>query len=304
MQSSWKTASLRCALHPPAAAPVLVDTPAGLRRAAAALARCNLLGFDTETKPVFDKGAPAEPPALLQIAGMRVNRPDDAGDDAGGSSSSSRSSNKENNSSSGSPLPAPPRQIPIPEDVYIFDLLQLLPAYATELSTALSPLLSSPDTRLLGVGIAPDLRALSRFYGRQVPCFAAPVRGVQELSGLGGSRARWGLRQLAAHYAGVPLPKRLARSNWARRPLRDAQLEYAARDARVALAIYRAAGSAAFSAAPQEVDLASDAVWVCRVCAREFYSRRQLRRACEESCGVVRSEEKKLTYKKSIDVRS
>jgi 3'-5' exonuclease len=284
LQSPWKTASFRCALYPPAAAPVLVDGPAALATAAFALGRCSLFGVDTETKPVFDKGAPAEPPALLQIAGMQVGGGAGYGGRDGG----------------GDGISSGPSVVTVPPTVYVFDLLRLVPEHPAKLSAVLSPLLSSPISLLLGVGIAADLRALSRSYGSEVPCFAARVRGVQDLSAVVGTRQKQGLRQLAEHFAGLQLPKRQARSNWARRPLRAAQLEYAANDARAALAIYRAAGPEVFTTPVQELDLSRDAVWVCRVCQREFYSRRALRRACEASCGVVRSEEKRLTYQKVL----
>jgi ribonuclease D len=46
------------------------------------------------------------------------------------------------------------------------------------------------------------------------------------------------LAALTEHLFGLPLDKSLQRSNWRRRPLTRAQIEYAARDARMALQVY------------------------------------------------------------------
>jgi len=46
------------------------------------------------------------------------------------------------------------------------------------------------------------------------------------------------LAALSEHLFGLPLDKRFQKSNWRRRPLTRAQIEYAALDARVALMVY------------------------------------------------------------------
>ncbi len=116
--------------------PVLVDTPAGIATAAAALAPCTLLGLDTETKPQFKRAAPPSAPALLQVAGMRS------------------------------------RTCPVPTTVYLFDLQALLPAHGAALSSALAAPLADPGTTLLGVGLCDDLLDLSHFHGGSCAAFA------------------------------------------------------------------------------------------------------------------------------------
>ncbi len=52
------------------------------------------------------------------------------------------------------------------------------------------------------------------------------------------SLASYSLASVSEHLLGLPLDKSLQNSNWRRRPLTRAQLEYAARDARVTLQVY------------------------------------------------------------------
>lgn len=274
LPSPWKTPSFRAALYPEHTRPVLVDGAAGLAAAAQALAPCTLLGVDTETKPRFRKGEPPERPSLLQIAGMPAGGAPAAG---GGAA-----------------------VVAVPRTVYVFDLPALVPAHADALSRALEPLLAGPGSLLLGVGIAADLRALARHYGGAVAALRGPARGVLDLSAVVGDRRRRGLRALAADYAGLALSKRQSRSDWSRRPLRPAQLQYAANDARAALAVYRAAGPDVFTGGVAELDLGVVDVWACRVCGRRFDSRRAMRTSCVDTCGMLPSEEKSLSFRTTV----
>lgn len=206
-----------------------VDTAEGLVAAAAALATCDVLGVDTETRPKFVPGSVANPTALLQVAGMRWGEAGPEGDVAAA------------------------RDAP----VYVFDLLALLPDVDTgcgsELSRLLAPLLASPDKKLLGVGIAQDLKEFAQHYKHVVPCLSKTVHGVIDLGFVrceGGGRTRQGLRSLVAKYTGFRIDKKLVLSDWAARPLPSGQVEYAANDARAALMVYFGAGVDAFVGKP------------------------------------------------------
>lgn len=264
-----------------------------LQHAADVLSSCDLFGLDTETRPRFDATLPAQPPSLLQLAGVRRE-----GDD-------------------------------FSVDVFIFDLLQLLRPGAIlwenpqpskpvpsstirhsrsniissvshissrdatpcsvesvkELDKALSEIFSDEKRLKVGVGIAGDLKTLGQHYGNDCSCFALPVQGVLDISPVVGDTQVWGLRRLAAHFLGVTISKRTARSNWGRRPLQERQLEYAANDALLSAAIFLTAGRSAFRAQEVCIDLSSHVLWVCKICGEERYSKRELlNRVCDVTC--------------------
>lgn len=243
---------------PPPKKVVLVDSGAALTDAHEALSACNVLGLDTETQPRFKVGVAANPPALLQIAGMRIGSAAAGGDEAVA------------------------RDAP----VYVFDLLTLLPTqqegWAPQFSRILAPLLASPETLLLGVGIEQDLCELARHYGSRVPCLLEVARGVVDL-GSAKCKGGQGLRRLLAEYAGFRLVKSQATSNWAKRPLSTKQLAYAANDARAALMVYTGAGSAAFNGKPGDVACGEVAIAECRFCGSRGLKAAAVE--CKKDCG-------------------
>lgn len=115
-------------------------------------------------------------------------------------------------------------QIALPADDGIEILLvdPLVPG----MTAALAPLLS--DARVLKIMHSPseDLIALRQACG-EVP---RPLFDTQAAAALAGVGAGMGYQKLVAEIAGVDLPKGETRSDWMRRPLSPAQLEYAADD--------------------------------------------------------------------------
>ena len=71
----------------------------------------------------------------------------------------------------------------------------------------------------------------------------SPMYDTQVAAGLAGTGAGMGYQKLVEQVTGVVLPKGETRSDWLRRPLSDAQLEYAADDVRHLDALYEATAS-------------------------------------------------------------
>lgn len=231
------------ALLPPLPPPsvVFVDTPAGVANAFAALAACNVFGFDTEAPVLFVPGAAPQPPAILQIAGVAVE---------GGATAYVPSG-------SAAFVAAP---------VFLFDLLALLPRYGAEFSRGMAGLLEDADKVLLGVGLRDDFVDLARFYGEAVPCFAGVVRGVVDIGYVTGEVKNHGLSRIAARFGGVRIVKgKMQKSNWARRPLSTQQIVYAANDARAALVAFGGAGIGMFKKMG-EFCVGTVVVWECGEC--------------------------------------
>ncbi|KDO18065.1 hypothetical protein SPRG_16427 [Saprolegnia parasitica CBS 223.65] len=158
------------------------------------LRKALLVGLDSETRPVFRKGAPRQPVSLLQIA-MR-----DAASAA--------------------------------ETVFILDLLALPKANVT---TVLAELLASTTCTKIGQGFESDLKDLDD---------ALVVHNYIEATDLArltlGHTALISLQKLTYMALGRRLTKSQQKSNWNLRPLKPAQLTYAALDAAVLLQIYDA----------------------------------------------------------------
>lgn len=248
---------------PPPPDAVVVNTLSGLREALAGLSQCNVFGMDTETRPVFVCGAPPEPPALLQIAGMWL-------EDPGGHAAPG-----------GEPWDS---SAVVPERVYLFDLLHLLPRFGDEFEMGLGGLMREPGRLFLGVGIVEDLRLLARAYGGCMPFLLGGLSDVQDIGFLQEEAARCNLRRLLARFAGYKLVKAQSTSNWARRPLTEAQILYATNDARAALMVYVSAGAEAFSSQPAEVNVGSVEIWACMVCGGRYLSfgKTKCQAACEK----------------------
>lgn len=104
------------------------------------------------------------------------------------------------------------------------------------MAAALAPLLA--DTAVLKVMHSPseDLIAFRHACG-EVP---RPLFDTQHAAALAGVGAGLGYQKLVAEITGVALPKGETRSDWLRRPLSAAQLEYAADDVRHLFALHDA----------------------------------------------------------------
>jgi ribonuclease D len=110
-------------------------------------------------------------------------------------------------------------QVSTPEETLLFDPL------VTDPSTALRPPLEDPETLVVMHGADYDLRLLDRDLGIRVRGLfdtqvAASLLGAPSL----------GLAALLETHLGVSLSKEHQRADWARRPLPEAYLEYAAAD--------------------------------------------------------------------------
>jgi hypothetical protein len=167
---------------------IVAETKAGMARAAVALRGVTLLGFDTESRPVFQTGTKGNGPHLVQLASA--------------------------------------------------DTAVLFPLTGNTLPTLLRELLEDARIAKVGFGIKGDHRALQAKLGMR-------LRGGIELSGLVqalGFKQRVGLQSAVAVVLGqhVAKSKRITTSNWAARPLRPAQIAYAADDAMASLRVYLA----------------------------------------------------------------
>jgi ribonuclease D len=154
---------------------VLVDTGADRDKAMADLMNERVAGFDTETRPAFQKGQ-SYLPCLAQVATAK--------------------------------------------SVYLFRLAH------GNFSHELTALLQSPVIVKSGVAIADDLRQLKALFGFEEQRIVDPGL-VARRHGL----AQTGLRNLAAIFLGIRIPKGNRTSNWAAHRLNAAQITYAATDA-------------------------------------------------------------------------
>lgn len=112
-------------------------------------------------------------------------------------------------------------QISTMEATFIVDPL------AFDVSSYLKPALEDPATQILMHGAGYDLRLLRRDLGiRVTSLFDTQV--VASLTGEPGV----GLQALLEKYLGVRVSKKFQRADWARRPLTDEMIDYAASDTR------------------------------------------------------------------------
>ncbi len=100
---------------------------------------------------------------------------------------------------------------------------------------ALVPLLSDPAVLKVMHSASEDLVAFRHACG----VLPAPLFDTQIAAALAGTGAGMGYQKLVQAVTGVTLAKGETRSDWLRRPLSDAQLEYAADDVRHLHAIHR-----------------------------------------------------------------
>jgi ribonuclease D len=111
-------------------------------------------------------------------------------------------------------------------DVFVVDVL------ATGVEP-LRPLLESPVTKMVAHNARFD-EAVLRGAGVRAEGLIDTLR----MSRMALTLASHSLASLSEHLFGLPIDKSLQKSNWRRRPLTRAQIEYAALDARMALLVY------------------------------------------------------------------
>ena len=97
----------------------------------------------------------------------------------------------------------------------------------------LRPLLESPDVRMAAHNARFDEAVL-----REAGVRAGGLIDTLRMSRMALALGSHSLASLSEHLFGLPLDKRFQSSNWRRRPLTRAQIEYAALDARMALLVY------------------------------------------------------------------
>jgi ribonuclease D len=119
-------------------------------------------------------------------------------------------------------------QLAVPGDVVLVD--PLVPGMAD----ALRPLLVDPRVTKLMHSASEDLQALQR----GCDALPAPLFDTQVAAALCGLGSGLGYQKLVEMVTGVALAKGETRSDWLRRPLSDAQREYAADDVRYLHAIH------------------------------------------------------------------
>jgi ribonuclease D len=119
-------------------------------------------------------------------------------------------------------------QLAVPGDVVLVD--PLVPGMAD----ALRPLLVDPAVTKLMHSASEDLQALQRGCG----ALPSPLFDTQVAAALCGLGSGLGYQKLVEMVTGVVLAKGETRSDWLRRPLSDAQREYAADDVRHLHAIH------------------------------------------------------------------
>ena len=161
---------------------VLINEQEGLEEAIAQLQQEEVLGFDTETRPVFSKGK-SYPPSLIQLA----------------------ASNK----------------------VYIFQLRHV------PLDENLVQIFSNPNIIKAGIAVHDDIRELKKI-------FAFQPAGMLDLSQVArhNKLETHGLRNMAANFFGIRIPKGERCSNWANKTLTKKQMLYAATDAWIGRELY------------------------------------------------------------------
>lgn len=162
---------------------ILISTVAQAKKALLELKEETVLGFDTETRPSFQKGE-SYFPSLLQLA--------------------------------------------TPEKAYLFRVQDF------EWPDELMHLLENPDVLKVGVAIKDDAKALQKMRDYT-------PRGFVDISYEARLRdfESEGLRALVAILLRERLLKGSKVTNWSRRVLTDAQLQYAATDAVASLLVYQ-----------------------------------------------------------------
>ncbi len=139
-------------------------------------------------------------------------------------------------------------QLATVDRAFLLDVPALIAACPSHLDACLSALMGEPRLLKLGYGLRGDLlkvRAAHASLGSLAPDRVQPAADLaggqrNEASGgqSGGEATAGGLSQLVAETLGRPLDKQMRMTNWERRPLVAAQIEYAALDAHCLVLVY------------------------------------------------------------------
>ena len=127
-------------------------------------------------------------------------------------------------------------QIALPGDGGGAPTVLLVDPLAEGMCAALAPILSDPATTKIMHSASEDLVALGHACG----ALPAPLFDTQVAAALAGLGAGLGYQKLVQQVEGTVLAKGETRSDWLRRPLSPAQLEYAADDVRHLHALHAA----------------------------------------------------------------
>ncbi|NNM33259.1 MAG: ribonuclease D, partial [Gemmatimonadetes bacterium] len=112
-------------------------------------------------------------------------------------------------------------QLSTPKQTWILDPLEL------DLSPYLRPVFENPDVEVVMHGAAYDLRLIRRDLSIEL----TGLRDTQVAASLLGEPSV-GLQALLERHLGVRVSKKHQRADWARRPLTDEMIDYAASDTR------------------------------------------------------------------------
>lgn len=181
---------------------IFVDSMESLQRAASILLSADIVGLDTETKPVFRKGGKPNPVALLQISSREHSF--------------------------------------IFDLLYFGDRTSLVHYHHSRdvMFSVFATLFLDPCILKVGMQFGQDLQQL--YHNYPDPCFAR-MEAYLEVTDLfhyifeGYSLPS--LKKLVRYCTGMKLNKTCQRSDWSRRPLNVKQLSYAALDAHVLISI-------------------------------------------------------------------
>ena len=152
--------------------------------AAAELSKYSCLGFDTESKPCFNKGESSTGPHLIQISSL--------------------------------------------EKAYLF------PTKFPETIDAINQVLSNPNIKKVGFGLTNDRKILKGKFGITLESAEELSTKVKRFAGV---KENVGARAAVAMFFQQRLSKGAQTSNWAKFPLQEHQIKYAADDAYAALCI-------------------------------------------------------------------
>ncbi len=136
------------------------------------------------------------------------------------------------------------------------DGILLVDPLAPGITAALAPVLADPSVLKIMHSASEDLVALKHSCG-VVP---APLFDTQIAAAIAGIAAGMGYQRLVQDALGVALAKGETRSDWLRRPLSDAQLDYAADDVRHLFALHDALAG--------QLELLGRSAWLAEDCAR------------------------------------
>ena len=140
------------------------------------------------------------------------------------------------------------------------DGILLVDALAPGMTAALAPLLADPGVLKLMHSPSEDLVAFQHACGT----LPAPLFDTQAAAALVGLGAGLGYQTLVRSVTGVELAKGETRSDWMRRPLSAAQLDYAADDVRHLHALH--------ATLQAKLDAAGRSDWLAEDCARQLAS--------------------------------